>query len=200
MAAQTPTNQDQRIDDSAVGGLDTTASRSEIGRLFREHNRRLVRFLEARLGSHHDAKELAQEAYVRLLDLQRPNTVGFLRAYLFKIAENLAVDRLRSRQVRSRSDLYDPFENDLTDRVERDAAAAEEARRFWESLRELPFRYRKAVIMNRLQDLSCEEIAESLGKTPRTVRRYIAYAVSYCYLRVSGATPEQVLAKVPADE
>ncbi len=195
MAVQFPAGQDHQIGGSDDASADFTVAGEEVARLFREHHRRLIHFLQARLGSRQDANEVAQEAYVRLLELQRPNAVGFLQAYLFRIAANLAVDRLRSRYVRSHYDLHDLIEADLTDRVQRDVEAAEEAGRFWESLRELPFHYRKAVIMNRIQDLSCEEIAKALGKTPRTVRRYIAHALSYCYLRIRGATPEQLAEK-----
>jgi RNA polymerase sigma-70 factor (ECF subfamily) len=70
-----------------------------IERIFREHNASLLRFLQARLSSAQDAREVAQEAYVRLLQLDSPGAIGFLRAYLFKTAANLATDRLRHRRV-----------------------------------------------------------------------------------------------------
>ena len=74
----------------------------EVTELFRSHNRTLVRFLQAKLQDPQEAREIAQEAYVRLLELERTGAVGFLRAYLFKIASNLAIDRLRSRNTRER--------------------------------------------------------------------------------------------------
>src|SRR5581483_12225459 len=70
-----------------------------IEKLFREHNQSLVRFLITRLNSEQEAREVAQEAYVRLLQLDRPEAVGFLRQFLFKTALNIATDRIRHRQV-----------------------------------------------------------------------------------------------------
>src|SRR5882757_9445429 len=70
-----------------------------IERLFREHNEALVRFLALRLRSQQEAKEVAQGAYVRLLKLDQPGAVSFLRAFLFKTAANLAVDRIRHEQT-----------------------------------------------------------------------------------------------------
>ena len=67
--------------------------RAHIDHLFREHNDALVRFLSARLGSYQDAREVAQEAYVRLLNLDRPGAANFLKALLYKTAANLAIDR-----------------------------------------------------------------------------------------------------------
>lgn len=171
---------------------DATDRRAVIEQLFREHNQLLIRFLEARVENCQEAKDLAQEAYVRLLELERPDTIGFLRAYLFRIAGNLAIDRLRSRGARHRGDVLDFFvDNEHSDRVEQEVVAAEQASRFWESLHELPRRYRQAVVMNRIQDLSTQVIAASMGKTDRTVRRYIADALTYCRLRLLGQTPEE---------
>ena len=79
------------------GELAGGSHAQRITRLFSEHNDSLVRFLAVRLHSVQEAKEVAQEAYVRLLSLDDSGAVSFLRAFLFKTAANLAVDRLRSR-------------------------------------------------------------------------------------------------------
>ncbi len=71
-----------------------------IADLFQAHNRSLIRFLAARLHSSEEAKEIAQEAYVKLLKLDEPDTVSYLRAFLFRIAANLAADRLKQRKRR----------------------------------------------------------------------------------------------------
>ncbi len=84
-------------------GHDAAASRIEV--LFREHNETLVRFLRGRLPSDVDAREAAQEAYVRLLQLDEPAQPSFLRAYLFKVAANVATDLLRRRVMRQRGDM-----------------------------------------------------------------------------------------------
>src|SRR5262249_21285839 len=73
-----------------------------ISDLLRAHNGALVSFLAARLHNAQDARDVAQEAYVRLLQLDAPGALSFLRGYLFKIAENLAIDRLRHRALRER--------------------------------------------------------------------------------------------------
>lgn len=175
------------------GGGESPASRREaVARLFREHNRGLVRFLEGRLRNEQEAREVAQEAYVRLLQLERTGSVSFLRGYLYKIAANLAVDRIRTESAHRRIDAMDAAE-DIVDPalVERSASSAEEMALFWASLQELPEHYRRAFVMNRLQDCSTNEIAEVMGKTDRMVRRYIVSALTYCRYRVNGLTAEQ---------
>ena len=198
---ETPACPQAPADCAAPGQPDAADRRAVIEQLFRDHNQLLVRFLEARLESRQEAKDLAQEAYVRLLELERPDTISFLRAYLFRIAGNLAIDRIRSRGARHHVDVLDFFvDNEQSNRVEQEAVAVEQAARFWESLRELPRHYRQAVVMNRIQDLSTQEIAASLGKTDRTVRRYIADALTYCRLRLLGQTPAQAGARALCDD
>src|SRR5580704_6027662 len=87
-----PSNTDRVGDPPA----DQEASRAQVvERLFREHNEALIRFLRGRVGSHNEAREVAQEAYVRLLSLDEPGAVSYLRAFLFKTAANIAIDRRR---------------------------------------------------------------------------------------------------------
>jgi RNA polymerase sigma factor (sigma-70 family) len=75
-----------------------------VARLFREHNQALVRFLLTRVDSEQEARDVAQEAYVRMLQLDSHGAVSFLSAYLFKTASNIAIDRMRERSVRRRMD------------------------------------------------------------------------------------------------
>jgi len=96
-------------DEQQAGPCDEVASRSDstasaVSQLFRDHNRMLVGYLTSRLRSEQEAKEVAQEAYVRLLQLQDPGTPSLLRAYLFKTATNLAIDRLRHRRVQHQAE------------------------------------------------------------------------------------------------
>lgn len=75
-----------------------------VARIFREHNRKLVGLLVTRLKNEQEAKEVAQEAYVKVLQLEPGRgAVSYLRSYLFKVAENLAIDRLRQRSGSFRS-------------------------------------------------------------------------------------------------
>jgi len=183
---------------------DREAAGGAISQVFRDYNRVLVRWLAIQLGDYQDACEIAQEAYTRVLTHERSRTIGYLRAYLFKVAANLAIDRLRSRAVAGRlegMDLLEGLGSDASgaeplDTVERAADAAQEAARFWETLRELPPSYRQTLVLSRLQDLSCEQIASMMGITPRSVRRYIAHALTYCRLRMIGYSSEAAQAVI----
>lgn len=183
---------DEPVDDNVDAELRARAA--AVSDLFREHNRTLVRFLDAKLQNEQEAREMAQEAYVRLLELGRTGAVGFLRAYLFRIAFNLAMDRIRSRKSRSRLDaaklqpIEDMFEQSV---VEQHVLAADELRMFRASLEELSETHRQALVMNRVDGLSTAEIGRRLGKSERMVRRYVVYALVYCRHRISGLSAAQ---------
>jgi RNA polymerase sigma-70 factor (ECF subfamily) len=166
---------------------------SRVARLFREHNRMLVGFLVGRLKNEQEAKEVAQEAYVRVLQLEpRQGTVSYLRSYLFKVAENLAVDRMRQRRTRSRLDGLDSIDDFYEEaRGERTAIAEQELALIRQAVTELPDRCRQAFCLHKLEDRSFEEVAACMGVTERMVRKFVSRALVYIRLRREGHSAEQ---------
>ena len=161
---------------------------AHIEHLFREHNDALIRFLSARLGSYQDAREVAQEAYVRLLNLDRPGAANFLRALLYKTAANLAIDRLRHQRLvtshqRASSSSPDLFASPADEVPE----ALDDIRILSRALSELPPPCRSAFLMSRVESLDSSEIAIRLGVTDRAVRKYIARALVFLQLRLQAA-------------
>jgi RNA polymerase sigma factor (sigma-70 family) len=173
-----------------------------VSELFREHNRVLVRYLTSRLRSEQEAREVAQEAYVRLLQLQDPGTPGLLRAYLFKIATNLAIDRLRHRQVRHRSEeqpkLFEDLNTtrgELSDPAEQ-LMAREQSDQLLGYLQELPIKCQQVINLHRFEGVSQHDVAVRLGISERMVRRYLTYAMVYCHLRLDGMAVDRVRQRV----
>lgn len=164
-------------------GGDTHAA--QVVGLFREHNRALIAFLSSRLDSLAEAQEVAQEAYVRLLRLEHPEQVGFLRAYLFRIASNLAVDRLRQRNVRTEAAEEELFEEWLdTPAPERRALAVDQLRLVREALRELPRKTSAAFVMHAIEGQGFDAIARTMKLTERMVRYHVARAMAHCRARL----------------
>lgn len=156
--------------------IDQDASeRAElIGRLFRDHNRALIKFLMNRLRSSDEAADVAQEAYARMLQLHSPGTVSFLRAFLFKTAANIAIDRLRSRKAETRR-IENPFFGGLAQALstEQSICDAEQLRLTSAYIQELPAQHREALTLSRFETLSTPEIAQRMGVSERTVQHYI---------------------------
>jgi len=161
---------------------------AEVAALFREHNRALLAFLQCRLGSLADAQELAQEAYVRMLTLEHPEQIDSLRAFLFRIAANLAVDRLRMRKLREATNADEPAEPapelHLAPVPERQVAAAEQWRELQAALRELPAKTSRAFVLHAIEGRDFEAIAQSMKLSARMVRYHVTRALAHCRARV----------------
>lgn len=155
--------------------------KDRVAALFEAHNQALLRFLTCRLRSTHEAREVAQEAYVRLLQLDAPDGIGYLRAFLFKTAANLATDRLKSASRRGRLDRLDFFdESALVPSPEAGIDASQELSAILAMLEELPPRCRYAFIMHRFYGHSVAEVATLLGASVRTVQLYVERALVFC--------------------
>ena len=163
------------------GELAGGSHAQRISRLFSEHNESLIQFLATRLRSVQEAKEVAQEAYVRLLSLEDSGAVSFLRAFLFKTAANLAVDRIRSRNRQQQAQdagLCDESREAPT--PDREAASAQEVEIVRRLIGELPPKCRHAFLLHRVHGAEFSEIAQEMGLSERMVRHYVLRAVLYC--------------------
>lgn len=159
-----------------------------IEQLFRRHHQTLHRFLTIRLNSPQEADEIAQEAYVRLLQLgaQQTQAVSFLRSFLYKTAQNLAIDRLRTRRVAARAQSVGRLfgETSCVEPPDGEVAAAEELQIIEQCLRELPPKCRQALFLSRFHGLSVPSVARHLNVAERTVRFYLVETIRYCRSRL----------------
>lgn len=139
----------------------------------------VVRYIASFLGSTDEAKDIAQEAFVRLWEGRsglRPNTSA--RPYLYRIARNLALNERRRRELqyvleaqraRDRPSVRTPaWELELTEL----RALIERA------IESLPERRREAFVLAHLQDVPHREIAEIMGISPQTVANQISLALA----------------------
>jgi RNA polymerase sigma-70 factor (ECF subfamily) len=185
MNATTPLNAELTRD----GPGPAPDSSVDIAGLFRDHNSALLRFAAAKLGSEQEARDVAQEAYVRLLQLDRPETISYLRAFLFKITSNLAMDRLRARR---RMPIAQPGSDeelvafDLS--PERECAGQELVAIVNSALLELPEKCREIFVLHRMEGLSRAEIAARVGLGERMVRLYMARALEHVRRRLDEAS------------
>jgi RNA polymerase sigma factor (sigma-70 family) len=175
--------EDEDLGEETSATPPTDAGRGEaVARLFSDHNASLIRFLRLRLNSEQEARDVAQEAYVRLLQLDEPGAVGFLRAYLFRTAANLATDRLRRKVVRRQAHVDPVFEEeDLDNRdPERTTVARQQLAIIRAGLDELPEKVRTAFLLHRLSGLSVVEVGQRMGFSERTARNYVIQAMVHC--------------------
>lgn len=137
-----------------------------------------------RLSSAQNAQDLAQEAYLRLLSVEDADLVRQPHAYLFRIASNLVYEyRLRERNdvvtfnsltVEQLSEQPQHFSReDLGDQLSVE-------RQLEKVLAQLPSLHRAILVMRKRDGLSYTEIAQALGISVHTVKKYLLRAVTQC--------------------
>jgi RNA polymerase sigma factor (sigma-70 family) len=158
----------------------STTETIDVERLFREHNAALLRFIAAKVGSEQEAREIAQEAYVHLLQLDHPAAVSFLRAFLFKTASNLAIDRLRQRGRRSHFTTMPELDFAVFELTpERQLSGEQAVTVLRDAVAQLPAKCRQAFLLHRVYEIQIEEIAERMGIGVCMARRYVARGLEY---------------------
>jgi len=137
--------------------------------LVRKHGRRVYRSLVGILGSAEEAEDALQDAFLKAFQ-HLPNFEARSRfsTWLVRIAINTGLQRLRSRkEVDSLDEENEEFRprniHAWTDTPE-EFYSREELRRLVEKeVMKLPLKYRVALVLRDLEELSTEEAAASLG-------------------------------------
>jgi RNA polymerase sigma-70 factor (ECF subfamily) len=188
-----------RVVDDPEGAADAVPRTERLARLFREQHGPLVAYLTSRLRSVQEAREVAQEAFVRLLQLPRAGSAARLvRGYLFRTAKHLAIDRLRHQAVQRAA-----LQRELPDRPAEASdpaeqlAAREHAQDLLGFLQELPPKCRRVLELHRLEGLSQQEVGARLSLSDRMVRRYLTHAMVYCRLRLDGLSANEASRRTP---
>lgn len=160
------------------------ADRSQSARVAdwaRRWNSSLTRFLERRVPVRVDAQDLAQEVYLRLLRVEQLDLIAEPRAYLYRMAANVAAEwRLRAAQSRQHSAaeldaLVEPATPEIL------VADGLERARLDAALRQLNPMVRAVLFLKLRDGMTHAEIARHLGITGRMVRRCLT--VGYASLR-----------------
>ena len=137
----------------------------------------LHRYSARLMGSVIDGEDVVQDTFARALAaLDELEEVPPLRAWLFRIAHNRALDLMRSRAIRAAEPLdaakevADPASPDPLEVMMRREAVETAVSRF----AELPTTQRSVVILKDVLDQSLEEIAAMLDLTVNAVKAHLA--------------------------
>jgi RNA polymerase sigma-70 factor (ECF subfamily) len=150
-------------------------------RLFREHNKALLGLLNAKLHSPVDAKDVAQEAYVRLFQLDKAGTISHLRGWLFKTALNIATDRLRERARRARDEHLVFFHSEPSDvpSAEHVWIERQELECLQREVERLPPKCRQAFTLVEFDCRSVSDVAAHMGVKANTVYQLVKRAYEH---------------------
>lgn len=160
----------------------------------------ILRFLTARLGQPAAAEDVCQDLFVRIESAQLPPAIGDARAFIYKMAYNLANDYSRARRRRNTRDrdwfdtaTHKIAEDPVADVPDADGAIDAKRRlaRVAASIKELPPKCLTVFTCHRLQGLSQRETAAKLGITTKTVEKHMATALRHLIRKLAGLADSQ---------
>jgi RNA polymerase sigma factor (sigma-70 family) len=156
---------------SAVRSQAARGSAAAFTAVYERHHRALYRYCRSLLGDDEDARDALQSTMAKAFAALRFEERDFeLRPWLFRIAHNEAVSRLRQR--RDAVDLR-VVETLSTDSLAHAVELRERLAQLRADLQDLPERQRAALVMRELSGLGHAEIAAVLGGSPQTVKQTI---------------------------
>lgn len=171
------------------GDTDDPGNRAAaVGDLARQSHRSLLGTLRRCTGSMEDARDIAQETYLKVLASRHEGAIQSFQAYVWRSALNLATDQGRRRAARER------FAHGASFGVQRCAPSAEAvvaARQcldmIGQALNALPAKCQQAFALRVLEGRPFVEAAQEMRISDRMVKTYVARALRVLRERVAAA-------------
>lgn len=153
--------------------------------LFERHAEALRLFLRGRSVAPDEIEDLLQELFTRLMDAHRleekmADSTGSSRSYLLTMANGLMVDRWRKEQVRNaHADAVRTVDQGHADELspERIVAAQLELEAIKAVILDMPLNWRVALLLQRMRNMSYEDIALHMGVQVKQVDNYLVRAL-----------------------
>lgn len=147
-------------------------------------------FLTRKFGCPLLAEDVVHETWLRVQRLSQPPAVDQPRAYLFKIASNLAIDHLRSEKARTRHISADSIPEDIPNGMPTSDTVIDYQQRLAivrNAVEELPPRCREVFMLHKFEGLSHVEVAGHLGISRNMVEKHIIRGLAHCRDRLRQA-------------
>ena len=144
--------------------------------IFDEYYRPLKNFLYYKLADKDLAEDITQEVFIRAWDKRDTILVETVKSYLYKIANNLAINHFNSAKTRFELKLED-HDSSVSESPHYVMEKDEFAARFIRALENLPEQQRVTFLMNRIDDLTYREIAERLEISVKAVEKRMQSAL-----------------------
>lgn len=151
--------------------------------LYKDRQKKLIRYVQRILHSHAEAEDVSQEAFLRAYAAEVGGATEYSEALLYTVARNLALSELRKRTTRaseSYEELYhvDPehaWNAPEAQAIDRNLIAGIER-----AMLAMPPKCLEVFRLRKIDDLSHAEISAQLGISIKTIERHLTKALRIC--------------------
>jgi RNA polymerase sigma factor (sigma-70 family) len=174
-----------------VPGRDLTLTDKQtfVADIEKRHGQRLRRFLAARLRHRAaDVPDLVQEVFLRLLRIDRHETIRSSEAYLFTVAFHVLHQHVLRRAAMPEAVEISALINEMESAPATDPALQVETQQRLEALQgvlqQLSPKAQAVLLLHRRDGYSLEEIGARLGVSRAMAAKYLSKALLHCRQRL----------------
>ena len=174
-------------------GADSTIARakarppSAVTAAFLEHNGFLRKFLAGFLPVQQDIEDVAQETYLRAYIAEQRECIEQPKAFLFRIAKNLALTRL-SKKSKQITDYIEEAGSkvviEIAVGIDQELEAQQCLGLYCEAVAFLPEKCRQVFLFRKVHGLAHKEIAERMELSISSVEKYLRQGILACEAHV----------------
>lgn len=163
----------------------------------KEYGGQLLRFVKARVKKTADAEDILQEVWYQFSRVTNIEDLGNAGAWLYSVTRNKITDSYRKKKDESLDELTEAADEDsfpIAHLLVADETDNSELKMFkdifWDelmkALEELPEKQRKVYILNEIEEMTLQEIANLENENLKTIISRKSYAVKHLRLRLRG--------------
>jgi RNA polymerase sigma-70 factor (ECF subfamily) len=151
-----------------------------VGDAYRVHHDSLLNFLTRQLANRQEAEDVVQDTYLKFCSIRDIDGIEDTKAFLFRVAKNLAIDLRRRqavRQVAGEELRFDAVDYGTPEML---LDSKQHLMKLQAAIDRLPDRCRTVFILHRYHGKSHHEIAQALGITTHAVEKHMMRALKRC--------------------
>jgi RNA polymerase sigma factor (sigma-70 family) len=156
---------------------------SAVSAAFLENHAFLERFLARFFSDRQDIEDVAQEAYLRAYVAEQQKEIEQPKAYLFRIAKNLALTKLTKKSKKITDYLEESGASVVIEcgaAADSEVEAQESLGLYCEAIAALPEKCRQVFLLRKVHGLAHKEIAERMSLSVSSVEKYLLRGVLGC--------------------
>ncbi len=156
---------------------------SAVSAAFLENNAILKRFLARFFSDSQDIEDVAQEAYLRAYVAEQQKEIEQPKAYLFRIARNLALTQLKKKSKKITDYLEESGASVVIEcgaAADSEVEAQESLGLYCEAVAALPEKCRQVFLLRKVHGLAHKEIAQRMSLSASSVEKYLHRGILEC--------------------
>jgi len=166
-----------------------------LDELYRDHSERLVGYVNNFLRSKTEAEEVVQESFLKLHAILKTTKIISHKAYLYRIAHNLAMKSLRRRKVVKIDDEINMQEVEVAadePLADQQISSRQEYKIFCEAVETLSPKCQKAFILRMVYKKSFKQVAEELDIAVSTAEKHVLKGMRECQKYMEKANRKKI--------